>query len=401
MPRRSNRYDFIVIGGGIVGASVAWQLQNRQPRRRILLLEKEQDFGLHQTGRNSGVIHAGVYYEPGSLKSRFCREGLEATIRFCQEEDIPYLQCGKLIVATSELECSRLAELELRCQRNDVEVHHLDERQLQRREPNVSGMEALYVPATGITDFRAICLHMLERFRALGGESCSDAAVQRIVEFGNGVDVVTVGGRYRCGFLIVCAGLMADRMTQLHGIPIDFRIVPFRGRFYRLKVEREEVVRHLVYPVPDPALPFLGVHLTPQIHGGITVGPNAVTTLKREGYGRFNLNIRDALSTLTFPGFWRAAWRYRRAAAQEGGRSMSTRLFLKQAQKLCPQLKLSELLPHPPGVRAQAVHRDGSLIHDFLFKETARSLHVCNAPSPAATSALPIGRYVCDLITER
>lgn len=401
MAQRGKRYDYIIIGGGIVGASVAWQLQSRESRRRILLLEKEQDFGLHQTGRNSGVIHAGVYYEPGSLKARFCREGHEATMRFCQEEGIPWSQCGKLIVATTDLESKRLGELEERCRLNDVETQRLDARQLREREPNVAGMEALYVPATGITDFREVCLHMLERFRALGGECCSDAAVAKIVEYGNGVDVVTAAGHYRCGFLVVCAGLMADRMAQMHGIEVDFRIVPFRGEYFRLAPEHDNLVQHLVYPVPDPALPFVGVHLTRLVHGGIIMGPNAVTGWKREAYGRFNFSVRDAMSNLSFPGFWRAAWRYRRAAIQETARSISTGLFLKHARKLCPELKSAKLIPHPTGVRAQALGRDGRLVHDFLFKETPRSLHVCNAPSPAATSAIPIGRHVCELISER
>ena len=389
-------YDFIIIGGGIIGASTAWQLKQRFPDRSVLLLEKEAAFGLHQTGRNSGVIHAGVYYEPGSLKARFCRDGLSATLEFCKREGIPHEQCGKLIVAVEDSEFPRLEALYDRCSRNGVRAQRLDAASLKEREPNVNGRGALLIPETGIADYGAVCRRMLEKFRAAGGECRANAGVVDLRENTSGVEVATGAGTFQAKFLIACAGLMSDRLAFMQGLRIDCRIVPFRGEFYRLPAGRSGFIKHLIYPVPDPTLPFVGVHLTRTVDGGITVGPNAVLGWKREGYGRINFDARDALDTVRFPGFWKLAARHWRHGVAEYADTIWKRGYLKQVRRLCPELTLEDLLPHPAGIRAQAVKADGTLAHDFLFARSPRSLHVCNAPSPAATSAIPIGAYLCD-----
>jgi L-2-hydroxyglutarate oxidase len=384
--------DFIIIGGGIVGAAVAWQLQQRHPQRRILLLEKDEEFGRGQTGHNSGVIHAGVYYEPGSLKARFCREGLRETMEFCRQEGIPCEQRGKLLVATSAVELERMEALQRRCQDNGVEARRLEAEELQAREPGINGLGALHVPESGITDYREICLRMLERFTAMGGECRAGVEVTAIRENDRGVEVTTRGGgRHGCRFLIACAGTMSDRVARMHGIRPDWRIVPVRGDFYRLAPGRGELVRHLIYPIPDPALPFVGVHLTPLIGGGILVGPNAVPAWSRAGTG---VSLRDLSGLLAFGGWWRLAGRHWRAGLSGMASSWSKRLYLRLVRKYCPAVGAGDLLPHPPGIRAQAVARDGTLVNDFLFATTPKSLHVCSAPSPAATSAIPIGRHV-------
>ncbi|MEH6814867.1 MAG: L-2-hydroxyglutarate oxidase, partial [Motiliproteus sp.] len=289
----SKIYDFVVIGGGIVGLSTAWQLQQRYPGKRILVLEKEAEFASHQTGHNSGVIHAGVYYEPGSLKAKFCREGVAATIDFCQQQGIAYEQCGKLLVATNEQEYQRMEALFERCQQNQLEVEWLDQQQLHEREPNISGVGAILVPSTGIVDYQQVCIKMAQCFCDLGGETLLQAEVRGVQESADRISVSTNKGQFDCRFLISCSGLMADRITRMLGIETDFQIIPFRGEYYRLPADKNDIVQHLIYPIPDPDLPFLGVHLTRMIDGSVTVGPNAVQGWKREGYGRINFSIRD------------------------------------------------------------------------------------------------------------
>lgn len=395
------QFDCIIIGGGIVGASTAWQLKQRFPSRSILLLEKESGFGRHQTGHNSGVIHAGVYYEPDSLKARFCREGLAATLDFCRREGIHHDQCGKLIVATNDLEQQRLQALLDRCRQNGVKTEWLDAAALNEREPNVRGRAAIFVPETGIVDYGAVCRAMLEKFRAAGGEYRTGTEVVNLRENESGVEVTTAAGTFHGKFLVACAGLMADRLALRQGLKIDFRIIPVRGEFFRLPESRRGLIKHLIYPVPDPALPFVGVHLTRTIDGGIIVGPNALLGLKREGYGRFNFSAGDALGVISFPGFWKMAVQHWRHGISEYADTIWKRGYLKQVQRLCPELTLEDLQPHPAGVRAQAVRSDGTLVHDFLFFESPRTLHVCNAPSPAATSAIPIGAHLGEKIAAR
>lgn len=394
-------YDFVVIGGGIVGAATARQLLQVFPGRRVVLLEKESTVARHQTGRNSGVIHAGVYYAPGSLKARFCREGLAATIAFCREHDLPWQQCGKLLVATDARELERMRALRERCERNGIAVEELDATALREREPDIVGRGALYVAATGMTDYAALTRKLLEQFRANGGELRTDAEVVGIVERGTRIHVRTAGGaELRANFMVACAGVMSDRLARLQGLPVDFRIVPFRGEYFRLR-EHSAAIRHHIYPIPDPALPFLGIHLTRMIDGAITVGPNAVLAPGREAYDNRSPDWRDLLEIAGFSGFWRMLPAYWRAGAKELAGSLCTAGYLREVQKYCPRLRLDDLLPHPSGIRAQAVDRDGRLVQDFLLVESARSLHVCNAPSPAATSALPIAQHIVARVAER
>lgn len=397
-------YDYIIIGGGIVGVSTAWQLQQRYPHKAILLLEKESALCKHQTGRNSGVIHAGVYYEPGSLKAEFCREGLEATIEFCQQYDIPYEQCGKLLVATNELELERMQALYERCQKNQIAVEYLDQQQLKTKEPNISGMAALLVKKTGIVNYQQVAVQMAECFKQLGGEIRLNSCVQNIHESKNAVEITlaTAGSIpakvIHAQFVVACAGLMADRITKMMNISTNFQIIPFRGEYYRLAAKHSSIVKHLIYPIPDPDLPFLGVHLTRMIDGSVTVGPNAVQGWKREGYGSININLRDIWDMLRFKGFWRVIKNNWKTGLIETKNSWYKPGYLKLVQKYCPDIQLEDLQAYPTGVRAQAVLEDGTAIHDFLFAKSARSLHVCNAPSPAATSAIPIGNYICQQV---
>lgn len=396
-------YDYIIIGGGIVGTSTAWQLQQRFPDKKILLLEKESHFSKHQTGHNSGVIHAGVYYTPGSLKAQFCREGVAATMAFCDENNLPYEQCGKLLVATNDTEYQRMEVLFQRCHENQLEVEWLEAEQLKQREPNIRGLAAIRVKTTGIVDYQLVTIKMAERFVALGGEARLNSEVTALQEHACHVqvEVRTPQGAesLKAGFIIACSGLMADRTTRMMGIKTDFQIIPFRGEYYQLPAKYNGIVNHLIYPVPDPDLPFLGVHLTRMIDGSVTVGPNAVQGWKREGYGRINISLRDSWQMVTFPGFWKVLQANWKAGLIETKNSWFKPGYLKLVQKYCPQLKLEDLQPYPAGIRAQAVLKDGTLVHDFLFAESPRSLHVCNAPSPAATSAIPIGNYLCDKVT--
>jgi L-2-hydroxyglutarate oxidase len=395
-------YDYVIIGGGIVGLSTAWQLRQRQPDKRIVLLEKERSLAFHQTGHNSGVIHAGIYYEPGSLKADFCRRGVRETIRFCNDNDIPYEQCGKLIVATDAKEHERMLALFERAGQNGIDVELLDEAQLGHAEPEVRGVGAILSGTTGIVDYRLVSEKLAERFTELGGEIRLGAAVSALEESGDSVRVRTADGEsIETRRLLACAGLQADRVAELMGIEIDFRIVPYRGEYYRLAEHRSDIVKHLIYPVPEPGLPFLGVHLTRMIDGSVTVGPNAVQGFKREGYDRVNVSVRDIADMLTFPGFWRVTADNLAVGIAELRNSLWKPGYLKLVQKYCPSVELRDLEPYPAGVRAQAVMRDGTLVHDFLFAETPRSLHVCNAPSPAATSAIPIGEYLCDKILDK
>ncbi|MDZ7760349.1 MAG: L-2-hydroxyglutarate oxidase [Desulfovermiculus sp.] len=395
------RYDLVVIGGGIVGLSCAWQLKQRNPKAAILLVEKESAFARHQTGYNSGVIHAGVYYQPGSLKADFCKRGSAMMFQFCRDHNIPFQQCGKLLVATDELEYERMEALLNRCIQNDIEIERLDERELRTQEPNITGVGALRVPATGITDFSCIAEKMADLFISLGGEIQKGCKVDHMEENRQAVRIITGAKTIESRYVLACGGLMADRLAKLIGIDIDFQIIPFRGEYYRLPKKLDNIVGHLIYPIPDPELPFLGVHLTRMIDGSVTVGPNAVLGWKREGYGRLNLSFKDSFEMLSFPGFWPLI----RANLISGMSEMKDSLFksgyLKRVNKYCPQITRKDLRPYPAGIRAQAVKRNGTLVHDFLFAESERSFHVCNAPSPAATSAMPIGEYIVACIDDK
>jgi L-2-hydroxyglutarate oxidase len=390
------RYEFCVIGGGIIGVATARELLHRHRGASLVLLEKEDDLARHQTGRNSGVIHAGVYYAPGSLKATLCREGARATRDYCDEHSVPYEICGKLIVATTPSDVSRLGDLADRCEANQIGIVHQSEGELREREPHITGLQALFVPSTGIVDYVGMVRAMRAEVEALGGRIVTGSEVTAIREDVDGVECVAGGIAYRANRLVACAGLQSDRVARLAGLAIDHRIVPFRGEYFRLPSSRNALIRHLIYPVPDPSMPFLGVHLTRMIDGGVTVGPNAVLGMAREGYGRFSIDVADLASTLGFPGFWKTLGRHRKAALGELRSSLSKAHYLDLCRRYCPELQLDDLGPQPAGIRAQAVLRDGTLVHDFMFSQTDRMLHVCNAPSPAATSALPIARMIGD-----
>lgn len=387
--------DIAVIGGGIVGLATALKLQEVRPGLAVTLLEKEEALARHQTGRNSGVIHAGIYYAPGSLKAEFCRRGLEMTVAFCREHGLPFDQRGKLIVATSAVEMERMAALHDRGVRNGLPLERLDRAALAEREPNIAGLGALFSPATGIVDYTAVCRTMAQLFTDRGGEIRFGAQVAAIRETPAMVTLqLQGGGSVVARHLVVCAGLQADRLAAMCGLAGDFRIVPFKGEYFRLAARHDRVVHHMIYPVPDPSLPFLGVHLTPMIGGYVTVGPNAVLSLAREGYGKAAINGRDVADMLGFAGFWRTMAANLGPGLHEARMSLFRRSYLKACRRYCPALELSDLTPHRPGIRAQAVMRDGTLAHDFLIRRTARTIHVCNAPSPAATSAMPIAGHV-------
>lgn len=393
-------YDYIIIGGGIVGVSTAWQLQQRYPDKKVLLLEKESEFATHQTGHNSGVIHAGVYYEPGSLKAKFCRAGVDATINFCQQHNIPFNQCGKLLVATNELEVKRMEALYQRCQKNNIEVELLDKQQLKIQEPNITGLGAILVRSTGIVDYQRITIKMSQEFQSLGGEYRLNTKVTQLKETAEDIRVSTNQGELTSRYLITCSGLMADRVVKMLAIKVDFQIVPFRGEYYQLPANKNAIVNHLIYPIPDPTLPFLGVHLTRMIDGSVTVGPNAVLGFKREGYGKINIDLRDIKEMLLFAGFWKVLWKNLSSGITEFKNSLFKNGYLTLVRKYCPSIELSDLKSYPAGIRAQAVMNDGSLVHDFLFANSKRTINVCNAPSPAATSAIPIGGYIVDKVSE-
>jgi L-2-hydroxyglutarate oxidase len=397
-------YDYIIIGGGIVGISTAWQLKQRFAQKNILLLEKEASFSAHQTGHNSGVVHAGVYYAPGSLKAKFCKEGVSATLSFCRQHNIPYDQCGKILVATNTTEVEQMHSLYQRCADNGIDVELLNTEQLQQREPNIVGKGGIFVKDTAIVNYRKITNKMAECFIESGGEAKLNHCVVGIKETADSVEIktrhfentVTFKGR----FLITCSGLMADRTTKMMGIKTDFQIIPYRGEYYRLPEKYNRIVNHLIYPIPNPELPFLGVHLTRMIDGSVTVGPNAVQGWKREGYERVNVSVKDIWDMVRFAGFWRVLRKHFLTGLIETKNSWYKPGYLKLVQKYCPQLEISDLQAYPAGIRAQAVMSDGSLVHDFLFANSPRSLHVCNAPSPAATSAIPIGNYICEKVQQ-
>ncbi|PLX86961.1 MAG: L-2-hydroxyglutarate oxidase [Desulfuromonas sp.] len=393
-------YDYIIIGAGIIGLSTARQLQQKHPGCSLLVLEKESGPARHQTGHNSGVIHAGVYYQPGSLKAQFCREGNRATKAFCSEQGIPFEQCGKLLVATDELELQRMQDLIERCRQNEIEIDILDAEQLHDREPNIAGVGAVFVPSTGIVDFTKICEKMAELIIADGGEIRYNCPVSGLAETAEQVIVRTRQEKIKGKLLIGCAGLMADRVVRMLGIDPEFRIIPFRGDYYQLPQQHNGIVNHLIYPIPDPALPFLGVHLTRMIDGSVTVGPNAVLAFKREGYKKTDISPRDCWEILSYPGLLKVLKKNWRVSLKELKNGLYRRGYLELVRKYCPSLTVDDLRPYPSGVRAQAVTSSGELAHDFLFVNTRRTLSVCNAPSPAATSAFPIGRHIAEKVDE-
>jgi Predicted dehydrogenase len=392
----SIEYDFCVIGGGIVGVATAHALLTRHPDAKVVLVEKEAELGLHQTGRNSGVIHSGIYYAPGSLKARLCAQGERRTKAFCRQANIPYEERGKLIVATSPQEEQRLDTLAERAKANGILTESLSQGDIAEREPYVTGTRALFVPAAAIVDYGRILRRLADDFVLLGGTLMLNSKVTRLKENASHVDIDIGSRAVTSGRLIACAGLQSDRLARLAGLRPDYRIVPFRGEYYRVAAERQNMVNAMIYPVPDPDLPFLGIHLTPMIDGRLTVGPNAVLGWAREGYARGSVSLHDVMDFATFPGFWRTISRNLKSGVEEMMNSAFKARYLRACQKYCPSLTIDDLQPMAAGIRAQAVGRDGTLAQDFVFLETPRMLHVCNAPSPAATSAMPIADMIVD-----
>src|SRR5579862_3407520 len=392
-----SRYNIIVIGGGVVGLGVALEITRRFPQQRLLVLEKEDRVACHQSGHNSGVIHSGVYYKPGSLKARLCVAGAAAMVEFCREHGIPHQVCGKVIVATEEEELSRLEQLRQRGEANGLSGLRLTGREeLREIEPHAAGLKALVVPSTGITDYALVCAKYTELIRT-NGEVLTSAPATGIKRSASEIVVETPRGAFATDALINCAGLYSDRISRMAGDEPGVRIVPFRGEYYDLVPERAALVRALIYPVPDPRFPFLGVHFTRRIAGKVDAGPNAVLALAREGYRASDVNLRDLVDSAAFPGFWRMVFRHWQSGIAEWYRSLSKAAFVRALQRLLPDVGVDDLTPGGSGVRAQALKPDGALVDDFQFVPSGKILHVLNVPSPAATASLMIGKAIVDM----
>jgi L-2-hydroxyglutarate oxidase len=391
-------YDYMIVGGGIIGLATANALLERAPRSSLVLIEKESGWAQHQSGRNSGVIHAGVYYAPGSAKARMANAGKDSIVRFAARHGIPHEICGKLIVATAEEQRGRLEALYARAQQNGVPVEMLDVARAREIEPNVRMVAAISSPTTGIIDYGAVCRTLVQLVVGRGAELRLGTEMLAATRSGTEHVVETNRGEVRTRFLVTCAGLQSDRIVARSGSEAAARIVPFRGEYYKLVPNRRHLINHLVYPVPDPALPFLGVHFTRMTDGDVHAGPNAVLAFKREGYTRTDLSLRDLGNTLGYGGFWRLARRYWRRGGAEMARSVSKRAFVRSLQELLPEIAADDLEPAPAGVRAQAVRPDGSIIDDFLFVDAPNAVHVVNAPSPAATASLEIASAIVDRV---
>jgi L-2-hydroxyglutarate oxidase len=389
----------LIIGGGLVGLATAWQLLRSRRVPSLTLLEKEPRIGAHQSTHNSGVLHAGLYYKPGSLKARLAVEGIREMTAYCREKNIPHEICGKVVVAVDESEVPRLRELEARGQANGLTgLRRLDRDALRAIEPHAAGVAALHVPEEGIVDYAAVCEALAEDIAAMNGHLVTEAKVTELRETSDGWIAATTAGEFPGDFLINCAGLQSDRVCRLAGLDPADRIVPFRGEYYQLRPEAAHLVRHLIYPVPDPKFPFLGVHFTRLISGGIEAGPNAVLALAREAYRKTQWTARDLGEALSFPGLWKFLARHPRMAWDEGIRSLSKNLFCRSLQRLVPDLRVEDLAPGGAGIRAQAISSGGELVQDFRLVPGPRALHVVNAPSPAATACLAIGREVMQRI---
>ena len=390
-----------IIGGGIVGLATAYKACRAFPSAKITVLEKENAPGQHQTAHNSGVLHCGLYYKPGSVKARLAVSGIQQMVAFCREHNVPHEICGKLVVAVDDSELPRLKALHDRGQQNGLQgLQMLSRDQMHEIEPHVGGVAGLRVPQEGIVDYAAVCRALLKAISDRGGEVKLGAEVTAIRPNGNGWVLDTRAGECQADFFINCAGLHCDRISQMAGLKREVRIVPFRGEYHKIKKERQHLVKNLIYPVPDPQFPFLGVHFTRLIHGGIEAGPNAVLAFAREGYRKTDLNVADLFDALSFSGLWRFMAKHQRMSWAELKRSFSRRLFCASLQRLVPEIQIQDLEPGGAGVRAQAMSPDGQLLQDFCFVNQPRALHVLNAPSPAATAALAIGEEITKLLIQ-
>jgi L-2-hydroxyglutarate oxidase len=385
----------VVVGGGIIGLATAWRLGQRFPNARVTVLEKEPAVCRHQSGHNSGVLHSGLYYKPGSRKARLAVTGIRQMIDFCREHSIPHEVCGKIVVATSEEELPRLQTLFERGTQNGLEgLQMLTGDELREIEPHAAGIAAIRVPQEGIADYPRVCETLVGLIRAQGGEVVTSARVTSIVRKGDTWRVASTAGDYECARVVTCAGLQSDRLAAMTGANRTVRIVPFRGEYYKIRPERESLVRHLIYPVPDPKFPFLGVHFTRMIHGGIEAGPNAVLAFAREGYTKTDINPHDILDAVMFRGLWRFLGKYPKMCWDETRRSFSRALFCASLQRLVPDIQPEDLMEGGAGVRAQAMSPDGSFVEDFHFVQGPGELHVVNAPSPGATASLALGEEI-------
>jgi (S)-2-hydroxyglutarate dehydrogenase len=392
-------YDAAIVGGGILGLATAHRLLETQPQLKVLLLEKEPKLALHQTGRNSGVLHSGLYYRPGSEKARLSVSGLQQMIAFCREHGIAHEPCGKIVLATDESELPRLETLWQRGQANGlIGLRKLNPEQIKEIEPHAAGVAGIHVPQEGIVDYSAVSETLARLIRGQGGEIKLNARVHKLVADQGGRIIETAAGSFRAKFTVVCGGLYSDRLVRAAGQKPAAKIIPFRGEYFRIKKERQFLVRNLIYPVPDPKFPFLGVHFTRHIHGGIEAGPNAVLAFAREGYHWSKINVRDLAESLGFPGLWKFLGRYPSVWSYEIFRSLSTAEFTRSLQKLVPDIRRDDLEKGGSAVRAQAMTADGNLIEDFHFEEGGGILHVINAPSPAATAALAIGARISEKV---
>ena len=391
--------DIVIVGGGIVGLATAHHLTEKHPNKKILVLEKEDEVAHHQTGNNSGVIHSGLYYKPGSLKAKNCIDGYHMMIQFCDEHQIPYDLCGKVVVATDKSELGRLRDLFDRGRENGLEgLEMLDQARLKEIEPHLAGIQGIRVPQTGIVNYKQVCQKLAEIITQRGGEIHLNTLVQSMKETADNVQITTSTISVECQLIINCAGLYSDEVAKMHLGKLDTRIIPFRGEYFELTAEAEHLVKHLIYPVPDPNFPFLGVHFTRMIGGGIEAGPNAVFAFKKEGYLRTDFNFKEFFGSLLWPGFQKVMFKYWKTGLGEMYRSFSKKAFTKALQRLIPEVQEEHLVPAAAGVRAQACDRTGGLLDDFKIVHEKRAIHVINAPSPAATSSLSIGKTISDMV---
>ncbi|MBO8155745.1 MAG: L-2-hydroxyglutarate oxidase [Bacillaceae bacterium] len=391
-------YDYVIIGAGIVGLSVGRTISQQHPDARILILEKEDGLARHQTGRNSGVIHSGIYYKPGSLKARLAKKGNEEIISFCREKGITYKVSGKVIVATKEDELPLLENLYQRGLENGLSLQKLSKEELEEKEPHVQGLQAIYVPSTGIVDFKEVAEAFLQEIQNQGGEITYHAEVTGIQSYDDRVVIETTKRKISSKYMVNCAGLYSDRIAELAGVKTELRIVPFRGEYYEIATEKRDLVSGLVYPVPNPEFPFLGVHFTRKLDGRVLIGPNAVLSFKREGYTKSDFDLKDVLNTISYSGVWKLGVRHLKEGVKEMARSFSKELFLREVRRFYPQITGDDLIPAKAGVRAQALDRDGNLIDDFKIIQEKNMVHVLNAPSPAATASIEIGREIAHYI---